>query len=564
VSYSIDANPSTQSRAGTIMVGGQTFTINQDGAPPPALVQVITPDPATQQAGPGDSVSIDVHYTTSSGEETLSGLGLRLHYDSSQLTFAGLSNIWATGLAAPAATYDDTADLDGDPSTDKFILVAWADTLANWPGVGTTPVLLYRAWFTTASGFSETTTLRFSASSTPPGYSLDAQSASIVSDGGCIYALEPSNALVSASGGADSFNVNTAAECAWTASPSDAWIHTTSSGTGPGSVSYSIDANPSTQSRVGTITVGGQTFTITQDGAAEPPTSVIALSGDLAFGDVTVGQSPTRTLTISNSGNADLTVASLTYPAGFTGAWTGRIPPGRSTNITVTFAPATANNYGGTVTVNSDATGGTNTLPISGRGIMPPPGTLAIGEQVLNPELDRQTGLFYQQVVVTNIGTQPVEGLRLSVTNLPAGVWCLSATGTNQGMPFVEFCGTIKPNQTLTLTLAYYSANRQAPVGVRVIIEPTVVSPPPLLTGQLQTLRNAYLRPDGKMTVEFDTQPGRTYAVQYQSDLNGEWKQAQPTVRGTGLRMLWLDSGPPQTETPPEAGARFYRVIVLP
>src|SRR5262249_10616179 len=45
------------------------------------------------------------------------------------------------------------------------------------------------------------------------------------------------------------------------------WIHTTSSGNGTGSVSYTVDANPSTSARSGTITAGGKSFMVNQDGA---------------------------------------------------------------------------------------------------------------------------------------------------------------------------------------------------------------------------------------------------------------------------------------------------------
>ena len=54
----------------------------------------------------------------------------------------------------------------------------------------------------------------------------------------------------------------------------------------------------------------------------------IALSGDLSFGTVQPGVTVTRTLTISNSGNSTLTVTGLSYPAGFSGAWSGTIVAG--------------------------------------------------------------------------------------------------------------------------------------------------------------------------------------------------------------------------------------------
>ena len=98
-------------------------------------------------------------------------------------------------------------------------------------------------------------------------------------------------------------------------------------------------------------------------------TPAISLSGDLTFGNVAVGQTATKTLTISNTGNSALTVSSINYPAGFSGAWSGTIAAGGSQAVTVTFSPTAVQSYGGTITVNSDKTAGTNTVACSGAGI---------------------------------------------------------------------------------------------------------------------------------------------------------------------------------------------------
>jgi len=80
------------------------------------------------------------------------------------------------------------------------------------------------------------------------------------------------------------------------------------------------------------------------------------------------GRTATAILTITNSGNSALTVTSIGYPSGFTGAWSGSIAAGNSTNVTVTFAPGMVTTYSGTVTVNSDKTSGGNTISVSGTG----------------------------------------------------------------------------------------------------------------------------------------------------------------------------------------------------
>jgi peptidoglycan/xylan/chitin deacetylase (PgdA/CDA1 family) len=95
---------------------------------------------------------------------------------------------------------------------------------------------------------------------------------------------------------------------------------------------------------------------------------LIGLSGDLAFGSMTVETMATRTLTIRNIGNETLTVSGINYPGGFSGNWAGTIAGGGSINVTVTFAPAAVQDYGGTITVSSDTAEGTNTITCSGTG----------------------------------------------------------------------------------------------------------------------------------------------------------------------------------------------------
>src|SRR4051812_919490 len=111
-----------------------------------------------------------------------------------------------------------------------------------------------------------------------------------------------------------------------------------------------------------------------KDKSPTAPTSgaAIALSGNLNFGNVTVGNSATATLTIANSGGSPLTISSITYPAGFTGNFSsGTIPGNGSQPVTVTFTPAAAQSYNGTITVAGNQTSGTNTIVASGTGIGP-------------------------------------------------------------------------------------------------------------------------------------------------------------------------------------------------
>jgi hypothetical protein len=107
---------------------------------------------------------------------------------------------------------------------------------------------------------------------------------------------------------------------------------------------------------------------------APTPTSAITLSGNMSFGNVTVGSTATATLTIGNTGTGALTITSVTYPTGFTGAFTaGTIPANGSQAVTVTFAPVAAQGYSGNITVTGNQASGSNTIAVSGTGVAAAP-----------------------------------------------------------------------------------------------------------------------------------------------------------------------------------------------
>jgi hypothetical protein len=92
----------------------------------------------------------------------------------------------------------------------------------------------------------------------------------------CSYALSPTNQSFNASANVGGFSVTTQSGCAWTATSNAPWISITSgaNGSGNGTVGYSISANNTGAQRAGTISVGGQTFNITQTActfALSPP-----------------------------------------------------------------------------------------------------------------------------------------------------------------------------------------------------------------------------------------------------------------------------------------------------
>ncbi len=109
----------------------------------------------------------------------------------------------------------------------------------------------------------------------------------------CTFNVSPTEAFPDSTGTSGTLTVTTIAGCSWTAVSNASWITVPAGAgtTGSGSVNYSVASNPTAVTRIGTVTIAGQTFSVTQSGVActygvQP--SVIALSSAAAAGNVNV------------------------------------------------------------------------------------------------------------------------------------------------------------------------------------------------------------------------------------------------------------------------------------
>jgi Abnormal spindle-like microcephaly-assoc'd, ASPM-SPD-2-Hydin/Cep192 domain 4/HYDIN/CFA65/VesB-like, Ig-like domain len=126
-------------------------------------------------------------------------------------------------------------------------------------------------------------------------------------------------------------------------------------------------------------------ITLTTNGTPSP--LVINLSGtgsaatfliganptSLSFGSVSDGSNSSLTTSITNNGNSNITISSVTVTgAGFSASGISngtQLTPGQSATLTVTFAPTTAGTVSGaSVSVASNATNSPTTISLSGTG----------------------------------------------------------------------------------------------------------------------------------------------------------------------------------------------------
>lgn len=150
-----------------------------------AETQNVIPLIDQTMAPSGTPLDLSLDYDTSDGNSELTGLGVRMHWDSNRLRFSGLNRddlFDYTGMIAGmnAACQDDTeTDYDGDPCTDCSAQAAWVDVDGLWPG--RVPITLLTTRFTSRLEPGETTLIRFSRGGTALGYDFDAPSVQLTS-----------------------------------------------------------------------------------------------------------------------------------------------------------------------------------------------------------------------------------------------------------------------------------------------------------------------------------------------------------------------------------------------
>jgi hypothetical protein len=130
----------------------------------------------------------------------------------------------------------------------------------------------------------------------------------------CIQMLSPSSQTHSEASETGSFVVETATPCAWTAESNSSWIAITAGqiGAGDGAVAYCVQENPDTTQRVGSISVGGETFTVVQSGLL---TNLVPIIDSISGPGGVVGSE--ITITGSNFG-ADQGTGSINFFDGVT------------------------------------------------------------------------------------------------------------------------------------------------------------------------------------------------------------------------------------------------------
>jgi subtilisin-like proprotein convertase family protein/protocatechuate 3,4-dioxygenase beta subunit len=158
-------------------VGGEDFG-NHQLTP----TQIISTPQTVIPRTAGATLSFPINYSTNTGDNTLSGLGVRIHFNSAVLTYTGLSGVLATNLSQQQLALPEAAPADdGDPATNSYVLISWADYAnGSWPNAAL-PVQLFTANFLVVAGATAgtSTPVNFTAAATAPDYGFSSPSITV-------------------------------------------------------------------------------------------------------------------------------------------------------------------------------------------------------------------------------------------------------------------------------------------------------------------------------------------------------------------------------------------------
>jgi uncharacterized protein (TIGR03437 family) len=288
----------------------------------------------------------------------------------------------------------------------------------------------------------------------------------------CTYTIDPASQSFSASGGNGVAAVTAGASCAWTAQSNDAWITVSAgaSGTGNGTVSYSVTANTTASSRTGTLTIGGETYTVNQTASA--------CSDSLSPTSVSVGSAgiTNEVLVIAGDGCPWTAVSNASWIAinsGASGTGNGAVGYTVGANTSTSALIGTLTIAGQTFTVNQAAASVNGAPAIALNGVvnaasyMPanlPGGAIARGSLFsifgsgLGPVTGVQAAAFPLGTVLGGVGVSITQG-STAVDALPLYV---SAGQINAVMPSNAPLGDVQ----ITVT---YNGNAGAPTALRVV-----------------------------------------------------------------------------------------------
>ena len=298
VNYSVAANSGTDQRVGMMTIAGKTFTVTQTGSSP-CTYSISPTSKSFDSTGGTGSVSVTASsdgckWTAASNSSWItitsgsSGTGngtvnysvaanTRTNQRVGTMTIAGKTfTVTQTAASCTYSISPTSKSFDSTGGTGSVSVTASSDG-CNWTAASNS------SWIAITSGSSGTGngTVNYSVAANSSAdqrvgtMTIAGKTFTVTQSGSspCTYSISPTSNTFGSPGGTGSVGVTASSGCNWTATSNSSWIAITSgsSGTGNGTVNYSVAANSGADQRVGTMTIAGKTFTVTQSGSSSNP-----------------------------------------------------------------------------------------------------------------------------------------------------------------------------------------------------------------------------------------------------------------------------------------------------
>ena len=284
IDYTVAPNPNPTLRVGLLMIAGLTFTVVQD-AP---CTATLTPTSQTiAPAGGSNSINVAMgagcNWTATTTDPWIqitsgaagSGNGT-VNY-----TVSANNGSLRTGIILVAGksftiTQQGNCSPTLSPSSQNVPATGGNNSITVTNGAGCAwTATTNDNWINITSGANSTGSGTVNYSVAP---NTGAQRSGVIVVAGqnfvvtqasaCVFTVTPTFQQFVVAGGTGSVNVSGPSNCAWGATTNAPWIIVTSgaSGSGNGTVNYTVTTNGSGSQRTGSINVAGQTVNVTQDG----------------------------------------------------------------------------------------------------------------------------------------------------------------------------------------------------------------------------------------------------------------------------------------------------------
>ena len=228
------------------------------------------------------------------------------------------------------------------------------------------------------------------------------------------------------------------------------------------SVSFSVTFSPTSAGTISggmTITSNGSnpSLTVPLSGTCSTPGQVTASPANLSFGAVPVGSSAFLPLTVTNSGGSGLTISQIMASgSGFTLGGINlpiTLAAAQSYTFNVSFSPQVGGSFAGSLTISSNGSNPTVSVPLSGTGavagqltILPASanfGSVTVGST------QSQTGVLSAGNSAITVSSVGVSGSQFSVTGIALPITINAGNSVSFQVAFTpQSAGTASANVT--------------------------------------------------------------------------------------------------------------------